>query len=959
MNQNPNINDLYEAIKGLRNRNRTQVQNMPMYLPDTNQDTSIQSILDKYGVDTQPKTAQDSVLSSNRGRSLEDIDKMSWWDIAKLIPESIGQNAGDLVTGLIALPQHAPELAESLGSWAGDFASGDIAGGLGRGWNFAADQYNLGTDDIGRILSGEITPMQGLKRAAYGIATHPIDAAMDVWGLKGLTGAKVARNAAKGAENLVQGSVDVTRAKVAQATNKIDDVLSTARKEGVTGQDLAGAIKAFEEGDVVTNVATKRGMKTLDKLVPSYQKLIEEYAPDTLKDSKQMATAQYVARKDKIPYQLAEKDVIPYLENPEIFNKGEKGTASLTIEGRKILSESKDPVAKRILEANDLYEKGWIKPIPHGLAEVAKEGIEKLDDVEWRGRFTERRFGNASYEDIAKQLQHPTEWLQRTIKQFTKDNIFEELKGGTLGGQPLIDKTTKPADVRYISREFLDSKDIQKIKEAARKEQLSPDDIAIDKHLVDALDKQLDFGFSASPFKNGFLKDAYDISKGTALASGSYLSGNLTTGALNMLLNSKGNLLGLADDIGKAAQSRGRLVKELGAYRPMLRNKKTISTPVLKQIYEVNKPIGDFWNTFDTFAQNSFAEIAAHANLRRQGIKASDRASAIQNMDNMKLADMINDVKMVSLMNPTKTLLPKSLYGAAGLTNPFWRWVDTAAQSSAYMLKKSPFLANYVLFDVLSNIGLDAELQERMNLGVDLDKPFVSFRFNPKTRRVEEVSSEFAPMMNTLKVSGTLANVLAGKGKPDDLNTVIGETTPFVSAVANAFRGKTKYGKPILRSHTGLADMTKVQGDKRYVMKNGIIQQDDKFYIDEPITAAVRELLAPVQLANRTGLPVVGKLAEMVTGRPHTYYRPYDNAILGSYNINPQSNQGNTLTFGSPRRMVDDMKVQDILTGQYSQPYYPERPQMPQAILNMTKQGIKDYYIRDLLPTNVYGGEKY
>ena len=633
----------------------------------------------------------------------------------------------------------------------------------------------------------------------------------------------------------------------------------------------------------------------------------------------------------------------------------EPKTRTLTEEGRNLLEFDGSKEAKAILEGEELYNKGWIKPVTHGLAEVSKDVLADTAERVMAGRFTNRIFGNATYEDIAQELLKPQGWLDSQIKSMVERQISNEmLNNGTLAGKSL--DLGNPKDTLYVSREVLEGGDLSKIKKSATNSPATNTDIAIDKNIINEIDKQSSILRSSNPFKDSTLRDAYNLAKSTMLASGGYLVGNLQTGVANTLLNAGVNPVGLASDIASTIATKGKLTKELGIYRNLKRTTKEYNTPVLKQIGKINAPVADFMNAIDSKIQNFIAETAAHTNLRRQGIPVNQRADYLKSLEGKKLADVIYDVKKVSLMNTSNTMLPKSLQGAAGLMNPYWRWVDTAAQSSLYMLQKSPVMANYLLVDTLANIGLDREMQNRLNLGVTSDKPFVSYRYNPKTKEVEEVSAEFIPMLNTLRVGTTLGKMLTGEGTVKDLQSVAGTSIPAVTAISMAFSGKTKYGKPILRSHRGLQDAMVIQGDRRYTMIDGRFQEDNRFHIDEPITAAVREMVGWVPLFNRTAAPATAAVASWLTGRHYAYYKPYDNAILGRFNVNPRDNQGNMFIYGNPRRGASTTQFTDLIRGQYATPYYPERPMLPNQLINLQKS-VGKQFIRDMLDVQNLGGE--
>lgn len=872
-------------------------------------------------------------------------------DFVSNTAKNIFPNIGSIATGLLGAATNPVETAESLIDLGTEMVANPTTA-IPTTWNIMADRYNLGTDDLTALINGEKTLGQFGTDVARGVSQYPVDALIDVIPFtKGLS-----LNKAMKAAGTATDIINVNKAKIAQKAKPIFDIAEDIKK--VNPSELAEAIRYRETGEVFAKGYNSSLSKKLRDYSKDYDKLVKEFSPETWTPSNKLSVAQRISRLDNMPYQTAEKMITPYYDNPNIFKqvdaskfnatskadiiKGKKRV--LTKQGKEALTKmanSGDDVAKRILEGEDLHRKGWISPVPHGLAEVAKDtGVNTAERIMAK-RFSSRVYGTAGYEDIAKQILKPDKWLSDQMLSFTERTVTDELLGGTLMGNPLT--TGKLKDVRYINRAELANKGARNIKSIAKETQTAADDIAIDKQYIDAIDKQISLLVTKQPYKGEFLADLYTVGKSVPLASGRYLVGNLQTGLANTLLNAGLNPVGLAQDVMATAVTRGNLAKNLGVYRPLGRNDRVVNTPVLKQVNALNAPLSDLWNAADARIQNWIAETAANTNLRRKGVPLAKRESAVLSMQDAKLAEIIKDVQKISLMNTTNTILPKSLHSAASLANPFWQWVDTAAQSSYYMFQKAPVTANVFMVDTLSRIGLDQEMQNRYNLKVESDKPFVSYRYNPRTRKIEEVSAEFIPFMNTLKTAGTLSGVLSGGLKGEDITDVIGNGSPIIAAFGSAMAGKTKYGRPILRSHEGLHDMVEIQGNKRYRKVNGRWEEDNRFHIDEPVVAAIRESVGWIPLANNTFLPAFAALGGAITGTDLNYYKPYDNALFGDFNINPYDNKGNALFYGNPMRRIGGAEFADIITGKYATPYYEERPLSVQQMMRLNRGGARDF----------------
>jgi len=585
-----------------------------------------------------------------------------------------------------------------------------------------------------------------------------------------------------------------------------------------------------------------------------------------------------------------------------------------------------DVTAKNLLESKALYDKGYLKLVPHGLAEVAKDIAGQAltrDERIFAGKYSSRVYGTATYDNIADQIKNADEWLDKQIQHFTEAEIAREIvEDGTIGGQKLVEDVTNTKNIVYLDKETLLDKDLG---EAINKalDTPTPNSIAIDKDVITELANQFKLR-SGKPFGERWMNEIHDTAKQNLLASGGYLAGNAITGANNAIMNSGFNPVTLAQDIIDASKTKGKLAKEMGIYRELGRSTATAKNPLIKGVQKVNSPIADTLNYIDAKMQNTFVEMAAHNRLRSQGIGLNQRATELMNMDKVKLAQSIHDARMIGLLNPNRTLLPRALHSGASVLNPFWRWIDTAAQSSMYMMQKHPVVNNIVLNEFGARIGYDQEMQRRMKLGVTSDKPFVSYRYNAGSKKLEEVSCEFIPQLNTMRLIGDTALAIE-KGKMDELPFKIAPAAvPFFGAVLNATYGKDKYGRPLLRPEVDRRLNGKIQvmqGDKRYhfVPNETIGFEEIKGGMgDEVLSAAINELIAYPKLLNRMVLPAAAGVSNLLTGGNTRYYKPYPNQVIGEF-----GKGGEMPEYANPRSSAAGAEVLDILGGKFSRQYDP------------------------------------
>lgn len=765
-------------------------------------------------------------------------------------------------------------------------------------FNFLMSNYDVTQKDLYDIAAGKQSLGQVLTRGAVNAYKNPIDTTLDILTLGGGKALKGLRKGASAAEKS-QKAIDLANQKVKSQVQKVIDQSQDFKKVGTTA-DRIGAIEALETGKNVTG-NTKKATKVLSKMVDEYDKAVPERAKI---NNFEAAHNQRMVREGLAQSTLdADNLTQAYKTTKKI--KG-KETVDFDFEDLKKLAAEGDVGASEILKSKELFDKGYLKLVPHGLAEVAKDTLSEAlakgkEHRFFQGKYSERVYGTAKYEDIAKQLEDPNLWIDAQTKAFVEQTIADEmLKEGKLGGLPLADESSKA--VQYIDRATLEQGDVTKALASARDTLAKDTDIAIDKSLVKELKNQLDTTNGIKPFGNTFMNDMYSVGKRNALAAGSYLAGNLYTGVANAFMNTGLNPLGMAQDFVEAIATKGKISKEAGVYRNLKRSKSTVSTPVLKQVDQINAPVSNVLNAMDASIQNTISEMTLNRNLRKQGIALSKRAEAINDLGKEKLAEVINDARAIALYNPSKTILPKALHGGAGILNPFWRWMDTAAQASVYMLEKHPNVSNIVYNKIAHQIAFDKEAQNRMNLNVASDKPFVSYKFNQKTGKIQEMSSEFLPAMNTMKLIGNTAKAVK-EHKFDELPVALDPAnTVFWGSVMGAVKGVNRYGKPIMRPEIDRPEkLSYILNNERYRynIETGQWDKIGGFQGDEILNTAVNELLAYPRLANKTIAPALAGAYNLLTGDNIRYYQPYQSQLLGEFapagqmpeNANPRSSK--------------------------------------------------------------------
>lgn len=801
--------------------------------------------------------------------------------------------------------------------------------------------YNLSTAQlVNQPLS------ESVKDAVAGIYTNPASAAIDLISLGGLHGAdKVAKavNKTVGKRILptsvgsdVEKGILASRADVSRNVQKYREKLNPLKEIDYT--DLSKVVDSAETGSKLPE-HLKPYKEALREQYYDFDNLVKNYSPQTYVAPDELSIIQKIARDEGKTVNYVRKEVTPYLQMTDDELSG--------------LAKS-NKIADKVVEAKQLYNKGEIFPVTHGIAEVMKDAPDAIADtsnIVRNGRFSTREYGNAAYEDIAKQLQNPTEFLEGLQRQFELGQLTKELRQGKIGDIDVAPiPNAKPEDIIYVNADKLETDGIVEALSKASPEAKTPSDIAVDKLTAQELAKQLQSGYGSSAFK-GIARDVESLAKATALGSGTYIYGNIGSGAINALIES-GAMLPV--DAINALRTRGQLAKNVGAYRDVYLPKvNPIKTQGLKQIGWLGERTGgQLLRRADAAVQNGFAEIGLHRALRKAGISAKDRSKILAegNLDKRTLGQAIQDARNAALMNSENTILPNGLTELGSMTNPFWRWTDTAARTTIRQFETHPFITNMVLSNYLANIGLNREMQERANIGIRTDAPMKSFVMDARSGQLKTFTTEYIAQLNTAKLLADPKGALMSSG-----DTTIGW-------VVNLLKGKDKYGRAFQRAQKSTdSNLAAVIGGvrKTWNPKTGEFTRDESdIKVSEYINEFLHNASPSVALLNKTVLPIAAE----ATG--NVYLQPYAGSTFGTFlpkrnfgydmkgrpvvvdragNIDDNANAIFGGNINRPRMLQD---IESSMTSSYVAPYYEgeERP---------TPSGME---IRQILRNNARGG---
>lgn len=810
--------------------------------------------------------------------------------------------------------------------------------------------YNLSTAQlVNQPLS------ESVKDAVAGIYTNPASAAIDLISLGGLHGAdKLAKavNKTVGKRILptsvgsdVEKGILVSRADVSRNVQKYREKLNPLKEIDYT--DLSKVVDSAETGSKLPE-HLKPYKEALREQYYDFDNLVKNYSPQTYVAPDELSIIQKIARDEGKTVNYVRKEVTPYLQMAD--------------DELSALAKS-NKIADKVYGAKQLYNKGEIFPVTHGIAEVIKDAPDAIADtsnIVRNGRFSTREYGNAAYEDIAKQLQNPAEFLEGLQRQFELGQLTKELRQGKIGDIDVAPMpNAKPKDIVYVDADKLEKDGIVEALSKASPEAKTPSDIAVDKLTAQELAKQLQSGYGSSAFK-GVARDIESLTKATALGSGAYIYGNVGSGAINALIESG---VMLPADAINALRTRGQLAKNVGAYRDVYLPKvNPIKTQGLKQVGWLGERTGgQLLRRADAAVQNGFAEIGLHRALRKAGISAKDRSKILAegNLDKRTLGQAIQDARNAALMNSENTILSNGLTELGSMTNPFWRWTDTAARNTIRQFETHPFITNMVLSNYLANIGLDREMQERANIGIRTDAPMKSFIMDARSGQLKTFTTEYIAQLNTAKLLADPKEALMSSG-----DTTIGW-------VVNLLKGKDKYGRAFQRAQKSTdSNLAAVIGGvrKTWNPKTGEFTRDESdIKVSEYINEFLHNASPSVALLNKTVLPIAAE----ATG--NVYLQPYAGSTFGTFlpkrnfgydmkgrpvvvdragNIDDNANAIFGGNINRPRMLQD---IESSMTSSYVAPYYEgeERPipssmEIRQILRNNARGGIQrgGYYHR-------------
>lgn len=577
--------------------------------------------------------------------------------------------------------------------------------------------------------------------------------------------------------------------------------------------------------------------------------------------------------------------------------------------------ETGDPALKYLHEGLTKALAGEIKPITFMGAEIP-EGTEVSNaGRRFAGVSSSREYGTATTPAIVDAYKNVHSFIDDTIRNKVNQEVSRNLlETGTVDGETALREIVNPKDARYVSRELLsEGKLYDAVKDASKTER--PNTVAVDKRTLSALQQ-----YSkpmVNPFGKGtLLSELYNLAKDTFLASGNYLGGNILSGALGTSLNS-GSLAGLVNDLVHSIGSKGRLAKSLNIWRDPGLDTRKFSTKVGNILHKGSRLVGGAPFTWiDANAQNFFAEMNANALLRRQGIASADRVAALDSMPKAKLGQLISDVKNSSMMNNRFRLIPNQLRGALGIINPFADWLDTSMQASYHMYAQHPYLVGMTAADLLGNLAVNQEIQNRLNLGVSTDKMLKSYKPDPKTGEMKEITVNFAPQLTSIELLSDPQNALA-------------RGVPGLTAILNASQGKDVYGRPLKRTYSLNQYPARIQDGRRYWVnpKTGMWEPINDTLGDEVLSTTLRNLSGIPQAVNKTYGPIGTAIWNAFTGDNRRWYLPYEQSIFGSttpYKQERGEYSENIVSTGNPAKQ---RTLGDVLKGlgtYYETTYYPE-----------------------------------
>lgn len=808
-----------------------------------------------------------------------------------------------------------------------------------------------------KILSsaarGDISPQQALELSMNRLVENPVDNVIDI-GTVGLAAApksvvNVGRllNAGKAGE-AAQVTKDLARIKTAQTMEPVAENAEEIAK-AASKASMAKVIKSAEEGGVKLTSKEKELKRMLSDMMQKYHEILGKHGLAT--DPMLRTVAQYITRKTGVIHDEALKSILPFFENPEFITKELK----ITEAGKEYIKKNGkiNPALDYIQRGLKGFLDGDLFPVTHAGADAAKlilEGKTAGLDRKFFGQFSDMVNGLASYEGMAEQFANPNylTWQmgngveQRIIATEMKALAEEAKAAGNI-----------PKGTKWISPEELDTvKNINDIPAMLQDTPARPDYLPISAEFVNRLvdTNRIATDFS-SPYRTGSFPDkAYKFFRQFALSKGMYLSGNVASSAYQTLMNSNINLL---RDLNDAFQTQGKLSRVAGTSRPIkpyVREGKSI----LDKFQEITlKPTTAVFQYIDTKQQNMASEIALNNYLANKGIPVQNRVDYIKNLkDPTTITEMIERAQDASGLNTGFSLLPQNARPIVAMLDPFWRWKDTATRATVRGIKRQPILNNLVLHKGLGMMAFNQEMQHRMRVQADTNKPLVHIMYNPKNGMLRDQSAIWSPQAQSVQLLGGTLQAIRERNMKSFVENALPNTNPVGFGILNSLSGKDVYGNPLYREETlggnpVLIDYNKKQryevtpeGEAKPLATQG----------DEVISQLVRNAVAPVGLVDDTGSAILQAGASAL-GYDINKYNPNGNAIMGSLNANAPWVNPN-----SPR--TPDLAISRLL-GMYTTPEYDPLKDYekltPRQRVQLMKQRTRQMNKR-LINRNIYGG---
>ena len=313
---------------------------------------------------------------------------------------------------------------------------------------------------------------------------------------------------------------------------------------------------------------------------------------------------------------------------------------------------------------------------------------------------------------------------------------------------------------------------------------------------------------------------------------------------------------------------------------------------------------------------------------------------------------MIERAQDASGLNTGFSLLPQSTRPIVAMLDPFWRWKDTATRATVRGIKRQPILNNLVLHKGLGMMAFNQEMQHRMRVQADTNKPLVHIMYNPKNGMFRDQSAIWSPQAQSVQLLGGTLQSIRERNTKAFIENALPNTNPVGFGILNSIAGKDVYGNPLYREETlggnpVLIDYNKKQ---RYEITPEGEAKPLATQADEVISQLVKNTVAPVGLVDDTGSAILQAGASSL-GYDINKYNPNGNAIMGSLNANAPWVNPN-----SPR--TPDLAVSRLL-GMYTTPEYDSLKDYekltPRQRVQLMKQRTRQMNKR-LINRNIYGG---